>query len=98
MWLVNPQSLGCHSCLVWDQRNFHRFVLICCGGSSEGLIVPTAVLFCGEMIGCITPVSNLLQQLDCTEVDDFLRFLTAVYYVVSGLLFAFRYQDTGSDT
>ena len=68
--------------------------------SRAGLVAQIAILFsCGEKVGWIKPVSHLFQQLDCAETDDFLRFLPAVFSIVSaicGLPLAFRHQYTST--
>lgn len=64
--------------------------------SRAGFVAQTAILFsCGEKVDWIKPVSHLFQQLDVAEIDDFLRFLPAMFSIVGaicGLPQAFRHQ------
>ena len=75
-------------------EEFHSSVLICLG-DLLGFVAQAAILFsCGEKVGWIKPVSHLFQQLGCAEIDDFLRFLPAVFSVVGavrGISLAFRH-------
>lgn len=82
-------------------EEFHRSVLICLGDLlAEQFVAQTAILFSSrEKVGWIRPVSHLFQQLDCAEIDDFLRFLPAVFSIVSaicGLPLVFRHQLSAS--
>lgn len=77
-------------------EEFHRSVLICLGDLlAEQFVAQTAILFSSrEKVGWIRPVSHLFQQLDCAEIDDFLRFLPAVFSIVSAIAASLWYLGT----
>lgn len=70
--------------------------------SRAEVVAQTAILFFpGQKVGRIKLVSHLFQQLDRAEINDFLRFLTAVFSIVSAicgfpLVFKHQYVCTGT--